>query len=530
MRILSCRSCGFRLFFACLLVGVVFGWSGVCWGQGEGVIPEEFKILASDGRMAEYFGSAMAIDQNTVAVGVPAGRNDSFVQCGAAYLFDASTGVELVKLLPKNGREFDRFGAAIALSDEVVAVGSPWNGNANGDDAGTVYLFAAASGDLIRKILPDDGEKGDWFGWSVAIDHGIVAVGAKLDGDNGRNSGSAYLFDAASGTQLAKLLPQNGAADDYFGDRIAMSDGVVAVGAVGDDENGGGAGAVYLFDAATGDQLFKLLPNDGKTAQHFGSSVAMNGGVVVVGAIGDDENGVWSGAAYLFNASTGEELLKLQPKDGVELERFGISVAINGDMVVVGGESSRDFPPPPAIPVSLFDVSTGDLMGRFLASDAASGDQFGIALAIENDVIVAGAPGDDDRGGGSGSGYVFDADAVASCLQLTVPKLFAYGNYWFTLTGGTPGSKAITVYGGKAGESVVRGSRSYCATFGIKDVMPKKIVEGYGSNIFDANGEIRKLVFIPKGAAGKDLYFQSAERGTCPDECVSNLARAHVNR
>ncbi len=57
------------------------------------------------------------------------------------------------------------------------------------------------------KLLPSDGEAGDQFGWSIAISDGVVAVGAQSDDDNGSNSGSVYLFDAATGVQIDKLLP-----------------------------------------------------------------------------------------------------------------------------------------------------------------------------------------------------------------------------------------------------------------------------------------------------------------------------------
>ena len=133
------------------------------------------------------------------------------------------------------------------------------------------YLFNATTGQQLHKLLPTDGAAGDSFGYSIAIDNGVVAVGALWDDDNGDNSGSAYLFDASTGEQLHKLLPDDGAAGDEFGSAIAIDNGVVAVGADRDDEHGDNSGSAYLFDASTGQQLHKLFPDDGAEDYRFGN-------------------------------------------------------------------------------------------------------------------------------------------------------------------------------------------------------------------------------------------------------------------
>ncbi len=152
--------------------------------------------------------------------------------------------------------------------------------------AGLVALVAPAWGGVINedlKLLPRDGASGHLFGNSIAIDNGVVAVGAIWDDDNGSDSGSAYLFDASTGVQIAKLLPSDGAAGDHFGLSIAIDDGVVAVGASGDDVNGPNSGSAYLLDASTGAQIAKLLPDDGAAGDRFGHSIAINDGVVAMG-------------------------------------------------------------------------------------------------------------------------------------------------------------------------------------------------------------------------------------------------------
>ena len=112
------------------------------------------------------------------------------------------------------------------------------------------------------------------------------------------------------GDQLFKLLPDDGAANNAFGISVAISPdsiGTAIVGAAGDDDNGEQSGSAYLFDTTTGRQIAKLLPNDGETFDYFGHLVAISpdgiGTTAIVGATGDDDNGCDSGSAYLFDAS-----------------------------------------------------------------------------------------------------------------------------------------------------------------------------------------------------------------------------------
>lgn len=310
---------------------------------------------------------------------------------------------EDLKLLPNGGMAGDNIGRCVATADGLIAVGAP-RADVNGDDSGAVYLFDAATGVQLLRLLPGDGAAGDYFGASVALGGGVVAVGARLDDDNGGSSGAAYLFDAASGSQLAKLLPDDGAASDQFGYAIAIADGVVAVGAPFDDDLGSISGAIYLFDAATGAQLDKLSPSDGATGDQFGYSVAMANGVVAGGAIGDDS----LGSAYLFDATTGAELVKLLAFDGAAFDNFGWSIAVSDGKVVVGAPFDDDVMDNSGS-AYVFDATTGAQLAKILADDAGMVDWFGAAVAIDNGVIAVGAVNDDDNGDDAGALYVFDA-------------------------------------------------------------------------------------------------------------------------
>ncbi len=392
-----------RLFLAVLVTGFVVV-AGTVDAQ---VLNEEFKILASDGAVDDWFGFSIAIDNGVVAVG--AFLDDDFGdRSGSVYLFDASTGTQLFKLTPGDSAAGDEFGWSIAINNGVVAVGADRDQD-NGFNSGSAYLFNVSTGAQIAKLLPSDGVTGDLFGWSIAIDNGIVAVGAYGDDDNGTDSGSVYLFDASTGVQLAKLLSNDGAAEDSFGSALAISNGIVAAGAFQDDDNGTRSGSAYLFDASTGLQLAKLLPSDGALQRRFGGSIAIDNTFVVVGSIGNDDNGTFSGAAYLFDVATGVQLAKLLPDDGARWDTFGISIAIDNGVIAIGANGDSDNGPDSGS-AYVFDASTGAQITKLLPSDGAVNDWFGFSVDIDNrnNEVAIGARYNDDNGSNSGSAYMFD--------------------------------------------------------------------------------------------------------------------------
>ena len=265
-----------------------------------------FKLLADDGAPNDYFGFSVAITGETAIVGANYDV-DNGVGSGSAYLFDTTTGRQLFKLLPNDGAADDRFGRSVAISGppgmEVAIVGA-YRDEDNGDRSGSAYLFDTTTGRQLFKLLPNDGALGDEFGWSVAISGTTAIVGAQGDDDNGNLSGSAYLFDTTTGRQLYKLLPNDGAAEDLFSHFVAISGTTAIVGAFNnDDDNGNNSGSAYFFDTTTGVQIAKLLPDDGAAYDHFGETVAISGATAIVGAHQNDDNGADSGSAYLFDAA-----------------------------------------------------------------------------------------------------------------------------------------------------------------------------------------------------------------------------------
>jgi len=368
------------------------------------------------------FGASVAINGGIIGVGAPE-DDENGTSSGTAYLFESADGIQTQKLLTADLLIDNRFGSAIAIDSSNIAIGSSGDED-NGFNSGSAYILSSFDGHQFTKLLPDDGASGDRFGNAIDISNSIAAVGARGSDDNGFSSGSAYLFDATLGNQLAKLLPDDSAEFQFFGWSIAIDQNTVAVGAIGDSENGPFSGAVYLFDSASGLQTAKLTPDDGAFNHSFGQSVALDNGIVAIGAWGDNPNGSGSGSAYLFDAATGIQIAKLIPEDGAAGDQFGNSIAIFNNIVAVGAWLDTDNGTASGS-VYIFDVSTGEQIAKLLPDNAADGDQFGASVAISETNIIVGADRADQNG--SGSGYLYDAQTLDQVTEL-IPSDGASGD------------------------------------------------------------------------------------------------------
>ncbi|MCK4871317.1 MAG: FG-GAP repeat protein [Phycisphaerales bacterium] len=372
------------------------------------------KLLASDGAEGDYFGCSVAISGTTAIVGAD-GDDDNGHFSGSAYLLDISdpaNPTQIAKLLASDGAAVDEFGFSVAISGTIAIVGAYGDGDdGGGDDFGSAYLFDPTTGQQIAKLLASDRAAGDQFGRSVAISGTTAIIGAWLDDDNGDNCGSAYLFDTTTGQQIAKLLPSDGAAGDRFGCSVAIDGTTAIVGAIRDDDNGLESGSAYLFDIsdpANPTQTAKLLPSDGAAGDEFGYSVAISGTTAIVGALHDISDD--SGSAHLFDTTTGQQIAKLLASDGAEGDDFGISVAISSTTAIVGAYSDEDNGDlsGSAYVFDISDPANPAQATKLLPGDGAEGDRFGISVAISGTTAIVGANLDDDNGDNSGSAYLFD--------------------------------------------------------------------------------------------------------------------------
>lgn len=369
-------------------------------------------LTAKDAVTSDLVGYSVAAGSETRVIGVPFGdATDTLLNTGAVHVFryDQATGVwdEGIKVTATDAGLLAGFGWSVATTSDLVAVGAPTTGSATGTlrPTGIVYLFSsrfdetAQAGACVQltRLAALDGAGDDRFGWSVAMGDNLLVVGApKRDGDaQTKDTGAAYVFRGSydqttqswSWKQEAKLTANDAAACAMFGTSVAVSGETVVVGAAG-------ANAAYVF-RFDGNEWVHVQELVGPSSSRFGFSVAISNETIVVGAPGVD-------AAYTFRfdgTTWLEEGSPLRVEGAVPGDQFGHSVAVDSDLLVVGApygqdaagnqsgyayvwrydQTGKQWKPAPKPKLTFSDDATGP-------------DEFGFALALKGNRILVGAP------------------------------------------------------------------------------------------------------------------------------------------
>ncbi|PLY10169.1 MAG: hypothetical protein C0624_02440 [Desulfuromonas sp.] len=384
------------------------------------------KLMAPDSEQADYFGTSVDISGDTAVVGAD-GDDDNGYNAGAAYVYirqaDGSW-LEHAKLLAADGSDGDHFGWSVAISGDTLIIGA-YGDDDNGFSSGSAYVFArqpAGSWTETAKLTAADGAGSDFFGFAVDLSGDTAVIGAYGDDDKGLWSGSAYIFSRQpEGTwaEEAKLLAPGGFGSDYFGFSVSISGDRAAIGSFGDDDLGYNSGSSHIFSRQTYGSWIeeaKLLALDGTADDYFGYAIDIDGDTAVIGGLGDGANGFRSGSAYVFTRQADGLWLgqaKLLAPDGAANDYFSISVAISGDMAVIGSYQDNDngFSSGSAY---LFSRGTNGYWNqpvKLLSPDGAEYDYFGVSVAIFDNTVLIGAEGKEFNGTATGSAYIgFDGD------------------------------------------------------------------------------------------------------------------------
>ncbi|MCB1207897.1 MAG: PKD domain-containing protein [Verrucomicrobiales bacterium] len=372
----------------------VLRWDGTNWNKEADIVP-------SNPALVQKFGHAVAIIDDIMVVGAPgessaaSGINGAgattagAIEAGAVYVFKRNAGAWTQQALIKQAQPGagDHFGAAIALFGDTLVVGAPDEDSAatdvGGDESdnaatnsGAVYVFTRSGSTWAQEayLKASNTGTGDRFGTSVSLSGDVLAVGAGFEdsaetgvsgigsSNSAPDSGAVYVFRReGEWLQEAYLKPSNTGAADEFGRSVAVSGARVIVGAPNEDSdsttvNSGsmdntstdrGAAYVFVFNGAAWVQEAYVKQPNGATGDHFGASVAMSRGRVVIGAEAHHGTLADSGLGYAFEDSgSGWAILQTYVATTERVnDLFAGSVAILDDVAVFGAVGAIGAPP-----------------------------------------------------------------------------------------------------------------------------------------------------------------------------------------
>ncbi|MFH1417617.1 MAG: IPTL-CTERM sorting domain-containing protein [Planctomycetota bacterium] len=431
-----------RTRLAVAAVAVAIGWSAPVRAQCN---PEEIaKFITSDPAQDDLMGVTVDVYDDTAVVGAYQDDHEGGSNAGSAYVFVRSGGVWTLQaeLIPSDAAPGDLFGKGVAIQGDTVAIGATGNDHAGGTDAGAVYVFVRSGTVWTQdsKLTASDALAGDYFGEGIAIDGDTLIIGSEHDEPGGAtDAGAVYVFVRFGDvwTEQAKLTASDPDAGDSFGHSVAISGDTALIDAYRDDHAGGvDAGAAYVFVRSGGvwSQQAKLIAPDAAAGDRFGHSVAISGDLAIIGAYRDDNAaGIDAGAAHVFTRSgqTWTQAAKLVSSDAAPGDGFGFWIALHVDTALIsarfddhsGGEDAG------AVYVFARSADVWTEQGKLTASDGAGGDEFGTFVALHDDDALIGAWHDDHSGAANaGSAYLFDLNC-----QATVPTLSDWGMVAMTL-------------------------------------------------------------------------------------------------
>ena len=276
---------------------------------------ESQKLTANDGGLFDNFGAAVALDGETLVVaanGATVGGNPAQ---GAVYVFTESNGnwTQMQKLTADDGTAYDNFGLSLALQGSTILVGSPHASVGDNQVQGAVYVFTQSNGNWTQtqKLTASDGAANDSFGQSVAISDSTALVGAYNASVNGHSGqGAAYIFTTSNGSWSGteKLTASDGAANANFGNAVALDSTRALIGAdVSTVGNNTSQGKAYLFEGLNGNwsQSATFVASDGATDDFFGAALTLDGPTLLISTPHTTINGnTYQGAAYFYTQRT----------------------------------------------------------------------------------------------------------------------------------------------------------------------------------------------------------------------------------
>mmetsp|Transcript_15859 Transcript_15859/g.25902 ORF Transcript_15859/g.25902 Transcript_15859/m.25902 type:complete len:617 (-) Transcript_15859:42-1892(-) len=300
---------------------------------------------------------------------------------------------------------FELLGVLAALG---LAFGFPVQEGPLDTDARCVGRYGTDMDGVLSsyKLLADDGLANDRYGQAVGIGEHYAVVGAPNKATPADHcQGVVYIYRRVLDSWVldGKIESPNPETGFFFGESVAVYQSTIVIGKSRASLKQGAASVYERDSTGTWVETALLTADDGAEGDRFGISVSIDGDVVVIGAFGDDAEGASNaGSAYVYEKASNVWSLSAQLAPSTTAQgHFGKDVDISGTTVLVGAPGLDNKG------AAFFYSKAGgtwSLVETVLAADGASGDKFGESVAVDDATAVIGAPG---VSSGAGAAYVF---------------------------------------------------------------------------------------------------------------------------
>ncbi len=380
--------------------------------------PDKFiqKLVATGTVSGDHFGRDVAIGSDGTIV-ITAGDPFQPVNGNAGYVFEETvtdTWTSVATLTPSDPVPSSHFGYSAAIEGNRIAIGAPFQPTALGPSTGAVYVFDRVNGvwSQTAKVFPPDLHIGDGFGYSVALQNGVLIVGAPFVHSVSPSyyDGVVYLLGETSPGSWSvhqKLSPPNYPAGAFFGKRLAVTSSVIVVSAGGETVSPSARGVVYVFEDGNQDGTWeltsRLLPPSIPTDDAFGYGIATDGARIAASYIHG------SALAVTIFRKAGPFWLTedtIVTTDAFTDDRQALSLS-NGNLYV--GSDTDYTPPRESGSLYVYGNENGAWSFRLAIkpSDAEFSGHFGGRVAAQSDRVVIAADRMTGNAAASGAAYVY---------------------------------------------------------------------------------------------------------------------------
>ncbi|MFK8011132.1 MAG: Ig-like domain-containing protein [Marinicellaceae bacterium] len=372
-----------------------------------GTWSQTVKITSSDSLLRSYFGTDIKVDGSRAVISAVSSSDMPGVFSVSTYVYELVGAVWTFSTkLEKSSSNVSSGGYSVDLSGDTIVVGS----------IDSVYVFKNLAGIWSESdnLVSSDFENGDQFGRFASLSGDTLLVSSLYDRDYGISSGSAYIFDFSNTTwtESTKLRGDTGGQYNSFGNSVSVSGDLAVIGVQTEDDNGLKSGAAYVYALKSGSwvQEDRLTASDGISNHFFGGNVDIDGERIVVSAVNDNQVANTAGAVYIYDKDINGVWVetKIVASDGTNFDRFGTDLSLDGDILVVGSEDDENGTR--AGSAYVFEKKSGAWVElvKLLPSDIVANDYFGRSVSIDKNVLVIGAERHEVNGVITGAVYIYE--------------------------------------------------------------------------------------------------------------------------